>query len=75
MQQIPGVALAHPAEANEIFLSMPTALAEGLGKSGILFFPWPGERDVYRFVTSYCTSDEDVARVLECAAGIERENG
>jgi threonine aldolase len=75
MQQIPGVALAHPAEANEIFLRLPTGLAEGLGKSGILFFPWPGERDVYRFVTSYCTSNEDVVRVLERAARIQRENG
>jgi threonine aldolase len=75
LQAIDGVDLAHPVEANEIFAHIPPALAEGLEKAGIAFLPWTGGRDLYRLVTSYCTSDEVVARVLEHAARLARAAG
>jgi threonine aldolase len=75
LQAIDGVELAHPVEANEIFAQMPRALAEGLEKAGVAFLPWPGARDLYRLVASYCTGDEAVERTLEHAARLAREAG
>jgi threonine aldolase len=75
LQAIDGVDLAHPVEANEIFAHIPPALAEGLEKAGIAFLPWTGGRDLYRLVTSYCTGDEGVARVLEHASRLARAAG
>ena len=73
LRGIDGVTLAHPVEANEIFVHLPPALAAGLEKAGIAFHPWPGARDLYRLVASYCTGDAAVERVLECAAHLARE--
>jgi threonine aldolase len=75
LQAIDGVELAHPVEANEIFAHIPPALAAGLEKAGIAFHPWADGRDLYRLVTSYCTGDEAVARVLDEATRLARGAG
>jgi len=67
LRGVPGIELAHPVEANEIFVRMPNALAEGLAKDGVRFHRWPGEPSLYRMVASYCTSDAEIERVLACA--------
>jgi threonine aldolase len=72
LEAIDAIELVHPVEANEIFVRMPPALAEGLEKAGIEFLRWPDTRDVYRLVASYCITDEQIGRVLEQAARLAR---
>ena len=53
---IPGVALLHPVEANELFVLMPDAVIDGLEKAGFLFYRWPTEEGPYiRLVTAFDT--------------------
>ena len=70
-----GVELVHPVEANEVFARMAPTLAERLEKAGVAFLRWPGTRDVFRFVASYCTSDEAIERTLEHMERLARETG
>jgi threonine aldolase len=67
LRGVPGIELAHPVEANEVFVRMPSSLADGLAKDGVRFHRWPGEHALYRLVASYCTSDAEIERVLACA--------
>ncbi len=61
----PGVALKHPVEANELFVILPKAMADGLFAKGHRFYAWPNEGpDCYRLVTSFSTTPEDVAQFL-----------
>jgi len=53
---IPGVALLHPVEANELFVLMPDAVIDGLEKAGFLFYRWPTEEGpCIRLVTAFDT--------------------
>jgi threonine aldolase len=63
--------LAFQPEANELFVYMPETVAAGLNAAGGQFYPWdadgfaavdmPGaDETVYRFVTSFRTTPEDV---------------
>jgi threonine aldolase len=40
---VPGVTLAHPVEANEVFAVLPEAMIAGLRAAGFVFYSWPGE--------------------------------
>ena len=65
---IRGVRLAHPVEANELFVALPAALAAALEADGFQFYRWPmpagaGEV-VIRLVTSYLTLPADVAALI-----------
>ena len=40
LAEVPGVELLHPVEGNEIFCTLPAALAEGLAAQGFLLHPW-----------------------------------
>jgi threonine aldolase len=64
---LPGVALDHPVEANEIFVYLPPPLAAGLSAAGVLFAPWGG--DLARFVTAFDTDPAVIDRVLAIAGG------
>jgi len=68
--QISGVRLLYPVEANEVFVELPQALAVKLFACGHQFYKWPNEgTDAYRLVTSFATSDEDIASFLaDCQA-------
>ncbi|MPY76059.1 MAG: low specificity L-threonine aldolase [Alphaproteobacteria bacterium] len=67
--RLPGVAIAHPVEANEVFVHMPDTLAAFLRQSGFLFHDWPpagsGKR---RLVASPTTAEADVNALLAAAA-------
>ncbi len=61
----PGVGLLHPVEANELFVTLPKATADRLFAAGHYFYHWPNEgADAYRLVTSFTTSEADVAAFL-----------
>ena len=64
---LPGVALAHPVEANEVFVRFPEALAAALAKAGFVFHHWAGEADLVRLVVPYDVAPATIERLLACA--------
>jgi len=83
--QLPGVRLAWPTQANEVFPIIPKTLDQALKAAGILYHPWTelslpeaervGDHEVLiRLVTSWATREEDVRRLLEVASsGVSRQ--
>jgi threonine aldolase len=72
LEAIPGAELAHPVEANALFVRLPDALVAKLRKAGAEFYDWaPPEdgRTLVRLVASYATRDEDVDAFLAAARG------
>ncbi|WP_221939123.1 low specificity L-threonine aldolase [Mycobacterium sp. KBS0706] len=65
LQALPGVTLEHPVEANEVFVRLPAALAEGLPRQGVLAAHWEGE--IWRFVGAFDTDAATIETVLERA--------
>ena len=70
LKTVPGAVLAAPAEANEIFVTLPAAVIEGLAAAGVLFYRWP-ETDpaatTIRLVTRHDTQDAEVDTLIETA--------
>lgn len=77
LSSIPGIRLAWPVEANEIFVTLPSIVAEQLWQQGAEFYQWPtaaapcnfstGETEILiRLVTSFLT--EDAQRIEFCQA-------
>ena len=75
---LPGVSLAWPTEANEVFALMPRGFAEALWNEGAVFYPWslqPAPDDpmvgpdqiLVRMVTSFATQAEQVDALLAAA--------
>lgn len=63
---LPGCALLHPAEANEVFAAVPAPAIERLQAAGFRFYEWaPGQ---LRLVCAWNTAETDVAAFLETAA-------
>ncbi len=68
--QLPDVAMAWTCQSNELFVTMPTALADRLQQLGARFYPWPVPAEfqkkrrpgdgLYRLVTSFATEPSDV---------------
>ena len=83
--QLPGVRLAWPTEANEVFPVITKTLDQALKAAGILYHPWtdlslPDTEHVadhevlIRLVTSWASREEDVRRLLELASsGVSRQ--
>ncbi|MBW8727690.1 MAG: low specificity L-threonine aldolase [Inquilinus limosus] len=65
LQALPGVELLHPVEANEVFVRLPAALAEGLKRQGVVAAHWEGE--IWRFVGAFDTDAATIETVLERA--------
>jgi threonine aldolase len=74
---IPGVRLAWPTQANEVFAVMPSAVDEAVRAAGFRGAPWSslslppgfeigGDRFV-RFVTSWATQADDIAALIAAA--------
>ncbi|SNS39737.1 MULTISPECIES: low specificity L-threonine aldolase [unclassified Azospirillum] len=63
---LPGVTLAHPVEANEIFAALPEAMITHLQTHGAGFYRWDGQ--VVRLVTAWNTPAADVEHFLALAA-------
>jgi threonine aldolase len=85
LMQLPGIRLAWPTEANEVFPIIPQALDRALKAAGILYNPWTElslpeaervrENEVLiRLVASWATREEDVRKLLEIAhSGVSRQ--
>lgn len=73
LAKLPGVSLAHPVEANEVFAELPPKMAQALIAKGFRFYPWSGAEGaagtLYRFVCAFDTKPESVAAFLETARG------
>lgn len=65
---LPGVDLTAPVEANEVFLTLPDALIDGLQARGFEFYTWgkPGGRQI-RLVTAFNTPPGDVEALVAAA--------
>jgi len=85
LTQLPGIRLAWPTEANEVFPIIPKALDHALKAAGILYSPWTelslpeteqvGDHEILiRLVTSWATREDDVQRLLQAASsGLSRQ--
>ncbi|WP_262299082.1 threonine aldolase family protein [Microvirga sesbaniae] len=85
LSQLPGVRLAWPSQANEVFPIIPKALDQALKAAGMHYHSWTelslpeaeqvAEHEVLiRLVTSWATREEDVKRLLEVASsGVARQ--
>ena len=67
LSALPGCALAHPCDGNEVFAQLSAEVVERLRKAGAGFYAWPDGSA--RFVASWCTSDEDIEAILRAARG------
>jgi threonine aldolase len=62
---LPGVALRHPLQANEIFVQLPAPVIDGLEADGFLFHAWGNPSDnVVRLVAGFSTAEADVDRIV-----------
>ncbi len=60
----PGITLAHPVEANQIFAHIAAAPHKALRDNGIEFRSWGvAGGDLYRLVTSYCDGEDLIVRL------------
>ena len=69
LADVPGISLQFPVETNIIFLELPVSTGDALSRAGCSFYSW-GERDgraSARLVTSFETTEEDVAHVIAIA--------
>ena len=67
----PGAELAHPVEANAVFVYLPSATVERLRRLGASFYDWSppkGGRTLVRLVASFATPEEDVERFVKMAS-------
>jgi threonine aldolase len=75
---LPGVRLAWPCQANEVFAILPRSLDTALRQAGAVYYPWSSrslaesetigtEEVLVRLVTSFATTDGDVDRLLDVA--------
>lgn len=70
LEGLSGVELAHPVDANAVFVWLPNALAARLRQGGAEFYDWgppSGGRTLIRLVTSFATPPEDVERFVALA--------
>ncbi len=68
---LPGVEVLHPPAANSILVRLPESAIEPL-QEWSFFWVWDDERNVVRWMTSFATTEEDVARF---AAGLRQAVG
>ena len=67
-----GATLAHPVEANEVFVWLPDELVARLRAADARFYDWDrpsNGRTLIRLVTSFATDQQDVKRLLAAARG------
>jgi threonine aldolase len=65
---LPGAELAHPVEANEIFIRLPEATAAGMARDGVIFHRWEaGPPPLLRLLTAFDTDPAEVEQALAIA--------
>jgi threonine aldolase len=67
LEGLPGTALWHPVEANEIFIEFPEETIQRLLARGHLFYRWQGS--CVRLVTGFDTPLDEIDDFLRDAAG------
>ncbi len=68
--QISGAELAHPVEANAVFVRLPDETVARLRKAGAVFYDWAppkGGKTLIRLVLSFATPQEAVERFIAAA--------
>lgn len=71
LARLPGAVLAHPVEANEIFVHLPGEVADGLEAAGFRFYRWDGT--LLRLVTAFDTPRAAVDGFLEIATKLSEK--
>lgn len=77
---VAGVRRVWPTQANEVFVSLPGAVAARLKDAGVRFAPWSSgsmpdgfaiatDEVFARFVTSFATREDDIAKLVTIARG------
>jgi len=72
LAQISGVEIAHPVEANAVFVYLPNTIVDGLRAKGAAFYDWSppaAGRTLVRLVTSFATPEQDIDLFLAAARG------
>jgi threonine aldolase len=68
LRAIPGIAIAHPVEANELFFTLPDhAARERLEKRGARFYVWSPAHDpvpLVRLVCAFSTTQDEIGAFL-----------
>jgi threonine aldolase len=65
LKEIPGVVLAYPVQANELFVHIPDPIQNQLKAAGFIFYAWSGEDlPLVRLVTSFDMPEEAVDQFL-----------
>ncbi|MGI9412388.1 MAG: threonine aldolase family protein [Hyphomicrobiales bacterium] len=78
LDALPGVRLAAPCQANEVFPVLPGTLHAALQDAGAVYYEWPGvppkgegsiadDEVLVRFVLSFKTDPDEVERLLQVA--------
>ena len=67
LKAIPKIRSVYSVHSNELFLKMPKNVAESLWKEGFEFYNWDVKEGLYRFVTSWDTSEESIDLFIETA--------
>ncbi|MFV3129239.1 threonine aldolase family protein [Niveispirillum sp. KHB5.9] len=68
LTDLPGAALAHPVDANELFVALPEPVIAGLEAAGFGFYRWDG--NIVRLVTAWNSEEASVDALLETARGL-----
>ncbi len=69
LQQLPGVELMFPRQANSVFVRMPPHLLKGLQESGWRFYSFIGAGGA-RLMCSWATTREDIEAFIQAATAL-----
>jgi len=72
LRAVHGAEIAHPVQANAVFVSLPDEVVARLRAKGAVFYDWgppSGGRTLIRLVASFATPQEDVVRFIKVANG------
>jgi len=73
LEPLPGAALLHPVEANEVFVTLPAPVLDALRADGFAFYPWgDAAASSIRLVVPFDMPETAVDRFLEVAADASR---
>lgn len=73
---LPGASLAAPTEANEVFVTLPRGVIDGLKAAGALFYGWPEpwvDSPTIRLVTRHDMAEGEVDALLRAAETLSRK--
>lgn len=76
LAKLPGARIEYPVEANEVFVTLPEPVIQGLEADGFRFYRWPTDGALtLRLVTAFSTAPEHVDAFLASAARHVRQLG